>query len=65
MQHLVRYFLVRDGAPRSPAELTLDAMTLDGARASARSRLEADGYLVRALTFCPTGLVAYVEERAP
>jgi hypothetical protein len=65
VQHVVRYFLVKDAAPRPPAELTVEASSLDGARASARSRLEADGYLVRALTFGPTGLVACVEERAP
>ena len=65
MQHLVRYFIVKDGAARPPAELTVEASSLDGARASARTRLEADGYSVRALTFGPAGLVAYVEERAP
>jgi hypothetical protein len=65
VQHLVRYFLVKDGAPRPPAELTVEASSLDGARAAARGRLEADGYRVRSLTFGPTGLVAYVEERAP
>ena len=65
MQHLVRYFLVKEGAPRPPAELTVEASSLDGARASARTRLEAEGYLVRTLTFGPSGLVAYVEERTP
>lgn len=43
----------------------MEAPTLDDARASARAKLEADGYRVRALTFGPTGLVAYVEERSP
>ena len=33
-------------------------------RVAARCRLEADGYRIRALTFGPTGLVAYVEQRA-
>ena len=65
MQHLVQWFVVKNGLPRPPAELTVEAPSLDGARAAARARLEADGYSVRALTFGPTGLVAYVEERAP
>ena len=64
MQHLVRWFLVKNGLPRPPAEFTVEAPSLDGARASARAGLEADGYSVRTLTFGPTGLVAYVEERA-
>ncbi len=65
MQHIVRRFVIKDGAPAAPAELTVDATSLDGARAAARERLEADGYRVRSLTFGPSGLVAYVEERAP
>jgi hypothetical protein len=65
VQHLVRWFVVKNGLPRPPAEFTVEAPSLDGARAAARTRLEADGYSVRALTFGPAGLVAYVEERAP
>ncbi len=69
MQHAVRTFVVPKmepgAAPRPGPSLSVEATTLDGARASARARLEADGYRVRALTFGPTGLVAYVEERAP
>ena len=69
MQHAVRTFVVPKlepaAVPRPGPSLSVDATTLDGARASARARLEADGYSVRALTFGPTGLVAYVEERAP
>lgn len=65
MQHLVRWFVIKGGVPGAPTELTVEASSLDGARTSARARLEAEGYRVRALTFGPTGLVAYVEERAP
>jgi hypothetical protein len=43
----------------------VEAPSLDAARASARERLEADGYSIRTLTFGPTGLLAYLEERAP
>jgi hypothetical protein len=64
VQHLVRRFVIKNGVPSAPTELTVEATSLDGARAVARERLEADGYRVRSLTFGPTGLVAYVEERA-
>ena len=58
--------MVKSGLPRPPAELTVEAPSLDAARASARERLEAEGYYsVRTLTFGPTGLLAYVEERGP
>jgi hypothetical protein len=67
VEHAVRTFVVpkmEPGAAPRPGP-TLSVATLDAARASARERLEADGYSVRTLTFGPTGLVAYVEERAP
>lgn len=69
MEHAVRTFVIpkleAGAAPRPGPPLSVDATTLDGARASARARLEADGYRVRSLTFGPNGLVAYVEERDP
>ena len=65
MQHLVRLFVIKNGVPAPPAELAVEASSLDGARAAARERLEADGYRIRSLTFGPTGIVAYVEERGP
>jgi hypothetical protein len=65
VQHLVRRFLLKGGVPVPAHELTVEAPSLDGARAVARERLEADGYRARSLTFGPTGLVAYIEERAP
>ena len=69
MEHAVRTFIVPKmepgAAPRPGPPLSVAATTLDAARASARERLEAEGYYVRTLTFGPTGLVAYVEERAP
>jgi hypothetical protein len=63
VQHIVRVFVIKGGVPTPAPELTVEAGSLDRARAAARERLEADGYRVRALTFGPTGLVAYVEER--
>jgi hypothetical protein len=42
----------------------VSAPSHDAARAAAREQLEADGFRVRALSFTPDGLVAYVEERA-
>jgi len=65
VEHLVRWFVIKGGLPRPPAELTVEAASLDGARAAARTRLEADGFRVRSLSFGPTGLIAYVEERGP
>lgn len=68
MDHPLRVFIV----PTSPADAPLrqgaasivSAPTLDAARAAAREQLEADGLRVRAVSFTPDGLVAYVEERA-
>ena len=55
--------MIKDGVPAPPAELAVEAPSLDGARGAARERLEAEGYRIRSLTFGPTGIVAYVEER--
>lgn len=63
MQHLVRWFVIKNGVPAPPAELAVEAPSLDGARGAARERLEAEGYRIRSLTFGPTGIVADVEER--
>jgi hypothetical protein len=65
VQHLVRWFVLRGGVPAAPAELAVEAVSLDAARVATRERLAADGYRVRSLTFGPNGLVAYVEERTP
>lgn len=68
MDHPLRVFIVPTspaGAPlRQGAARVVSAPTLDTARAAARELLEADGFRVRALSFAPGGLVAYVEERA-
>jgi hypothetical protein len=64
VQHLVRRFVIKEGVPTPAVEFTVEAGSLDAARAAARALLEADGHRIRALTFGPTGLVAYVEERS-
>lgn len=65
MQHIVRVFVIKGGVPTPAPELTVEAVSLDGARYAARDRLEADGHRVRALTFGSSALVAYVEEHSP
>jgi hypothetical protein len=57
--------VVKGGVPTPAADFTVEAPSLDGARAAARRSLEVEGYRVRSLSVGPTGLVAYVEERAP
>lgn len=57
--------MIKNGVPAPPAELAVEAPSLDGARAAARERLETEGYRIRSLTCGPMGLVAYVEERGP
>ncbi len=68
MDHPLRVFIVPTspaGAPlRQGAARVVAAPTVDAARAAAHEQLEADGFRVRALSFSPGGLVAYVEERA-
>jgi hypothetical protein len=49
--------------PGPPSERTIEARTDDGLLEVAREQLAAEGYRLRSLSFGPTGLVAYVEER--
>jgi hypothetical protein len=69
VDHPLRVFIVPGspaGAPlRQGTSRSISAPTADAARAAARDLLEADGYRVRAVSFTPDGLVAYVEERSP
>ncbi len=51
------------GSPRPADDREVEARTTDALREAARAALEADGYRVRAVSFTPDGLVAYVEER--
>jgi hypothetical protein len=68
VDHPLRVFIVPNspaGAPlRQGAARVVSAPTLDAARAAARGQLEADGWRIRALSFAPDGLAAYVEECA-
>jgi hypothetical protein len=68
VDHPLRVFIVPTspaGAPRRHGTArVVSAPTLDTARAAAREQLEADGFRIRALSFAPGGLVAYVEEPA-
>ena len=68
MERTVKLFIIpRDrvpGGPTNPArELTVEAPTLDGLRAAARSLVEDEGLRVRSISFGSTGLVVYAEER--
>jgi hypothetical protein len=67
MERTVKLFIIpRDkvpGGPPNPArELTVEAPTLDGLRAAARSQVEKDGLRVRSISFGSIGLVVYAEE---
>lgn len=58
--------VLRPGAPpSSPPErgepFQVEAIGFDGLRARAHAELARRGYRVRAVSFTPTGLVAYVE----
>lgn len=50
--------------PRPGGRREVEAQTTDGLRAAATDALQTEGYRVRALSFCPDGLVAYVEAGA-
>jgi len=52
------------GVPRPGGRREVQAATTDGLRTTARAELEAEGYLVRAVSLSPDGMVAYVEERS-
>ena len=52
------------GAPTPAPAFVVEASSHDGLRAAARAQLAASGRRVRALSFTPAGLVAYVEAGA-
>ena len=62
------FLLLKDkpaGPPRPGPTLAVEAPTLDGLLPAARRALADAGYLRdRAISFTPTGLVAYVEDPA-
>ncbi|MCP4678725.1 MAG: hypothetical protein GY854_25090 [Deltaproteobacteria bacterium] len=66
-QKTVQVFVIsRASAPAGPPSpagtIEIEATSKDGFLTAARSALEADGLRLRALSFSPTGMVAYVEE---
>jgi len=68
VEHQVLVFVVprapMGAAPTPTAPLTVVAADHDAAREAARAELAARGQRIRALSFGPKGLVAYVEEPA-
>jgi hypothetical protein len=65
MQATVKVFtVVPNAAPQPAPALAVEAKTHDGLRDAARAALTAQGHHIRALSFTPTGLVAYVEAPA-
>lgn len=67
MKRTVRVFVVSacNGAvgSRDPAkEIEIEARHVDGLRETALEQLEAEGLIVRALSFSPEGLIAYVQD---
>jgi hypothetical protein len=69
VEHLVRVIVLagsRSGERlRHRPALTVVAAPFNVGGAAAHEQLKADGCSVCSLTFSPTGMVAYVEERAP
>ncbi len=68
MERIVKLFIIpRDRVPGGPPnpvrELTIEAPTLDGLRAAARTQVESEGLRVRSISFGSTGLVVYAEEQ--
>ena len=68
MEHTVKLFIIpRDrvpGGPPNPAhERTVEAPSLDGLRAAARTQVESEGLRVRSISFGSAGLVVYAEEK--
>ena len=68
MERTIKLFIIpRDrvpGGPPNPArELTVEASTIDGLRAAARTQVENEGLRVRSISFGSTGLVVYAEEK--
>jgi len=68
MERTVKLFVIpRDRAPGGPPnparEIIIEASTLDGLRAAARTQVEKEGLRVRSISFGSTGLVVYAEER--
>lgn len=69
MQRTIKVFVIPpDRAPGGPPEparhMVVEASSTDALRDAARSRLAAEGFRVRSLSFGPKGLVAYVEPSA-
>lgn len=67
MKQTLKVFLIpKDrvpaGPPEAARELEIEAADLDGLREAALAEMSQEGYRVRALSFSPTGLIAYVEE---
>jgi hypothetical protein len=68
-RHDLKVFLLSKdtpaGPPRPGPTLTVEAPTLDALLPAAKRKLADAGYLRdRAISFTPTGLVAYVEDPA-
>jgi hypothetical protein len=69
MQRTMQVFVVPrgtgpGGGPPLPArKLTVEAPSLDCLGDAAHAALTANGLRVHSLSFCPGGLVAYVEQR--
>lgn len=66
-RHELKVFLLSrsnpSGLPRPGPTLNIEASTLDGLLPSAKHALAKAGFAnERAISFTPTGLVAYVEE---
>ena len=66
MQRTMKVFVIpperAPGGPPEPArQMVVEARTTDGLREAARAKLAAEGLHVRALSFGPKGLIAYVE----
>lgn len=69
MQRTVKVFVIAPGrspgGPPEPArEIVVEAGSIDALLAAARTKLESEGFRVRAMSFGPDGLVTYVEQRS-
>jgi hypothetical protein len=67
MEHTLQVFAIPrgdspGGPPKPPRSMTIDAPSVDQLRDAARDKLAAEGLRLRALSFGPKGLIAYVEE---
>ena len=69
MKRTVRVFVIPPdrvpGGPPEPAQkIVVQALSVDGLRDAARTRLTDEGHRIRSLSFGPKGLIAYVEATA-